>query len=1843
MKRPQDAYTIGHALGVNFWITMPADHNRLVPIGTPGELLVEGPHLGRGYLNDSDKTSTAFVHDPQFVSKLCLSPSRRMYRTGDIVQQNSDGSLVHLGRIDTQIKIRGQRVEPGEIESNIVRLEPAIRIACVDLIRSFDAPNSPLLVAAVDVGDFGRDQDTEEADLSGVRRPTDALCAMIRDLRAKLLLALPRYMIPHFVPMASLPLNASSKLDKKATRAILERLGHDQLGAFERTSDESDSRPLSSMEEKLRSLWVEVLDCSPNINAQDDFIQLGGDSVVAMRLVAAARRVNLGIGVADILQNPRLSDLAQAAESYNSARNTALDPAPFDLWSGYGELEKQDKEAWLSKVAGTCGVAVQDIEDVYPATPLQEALMAVTAQQPGAFVAQNVFRMRGVDLTRFKESWSTLVQHLSFLRTRIVYQSARSGSVQVVVRSELDWYQSTNLQTYLAEDKSRLPTYGTPLHRLALIEESPDKVYFVWTQHHSGYDGYQMALTLNMLAQVYQGGNQSSQQFPPPTRFIKYLQQKDKQEAVTYWKDQLHGAPPTRFPPLPHPSFRPQADAFSQRRMKCSKSQSHVPVAVLLRAAWAMVVAAYTGSTEATSTVALSGRDIPVADIGNIMAPTLTTVPLRTRLDDREQTVSELLDAMRLQNEELKPFLHTGLQHIRAAVPELGFDFDPGHVFMVQPTLDDKDKDPLFEIGLEELPTDKSGFGADALSVECTVEADGAVSVDMRYDSRLLPGSMVDGLLSQFEHNLQQLDVHRDTPIGNLDLFKPNDVQRVEKWNEPVLNATASQSSIHELVQKMIEAQPDAQAVTSWDGDLSYAELGRYSCQLAHHLTTIGVGPEVAVGICMDKSLWAVVSALAILQAGGVVVGLGSQYPLNRIENTIKDAGIRVVLVDKFQSQRLDHVSNAIVVNEAFIEQLPTHHTVPDTGVAPSNAAWIIYTSGSPGMPKGVVLEHQALCTGILAHGKFYGNGLNTRALQFASHTFGVAIEDMFTTLIFGGCTCIPSEDERLDMSALSSAICRMDVNFVNLTSTSASMLDPNHVPNIDTVVLGGEAVRPAVVDRWVKHAKIFNSYGQSECSVESVISCLHDGQDATNIGLPIADCAAWVVDPIDCNKLVPVGAPGELLVQGPLLARGYLNDAALTASTFVHNPDFFRQFSQFSTGHHRVYRTGDLVQQNHDGSLVYIGRLNAQIKVHGQRVEPGEIESHLVQNHAEISHAYVGLVMPAEAPESGDPVLVAALQFRDSFENDAQVDDDAISPSPFRQPNQELTAKLEAIRGALLSNLAPYMVPRYFVPMAGSLPVNASGKLDRRATNKLLETLSLEKLRAFSQTTKQSDRPLSETEETLRAAFAEILGFESNRIGVDDRFFQLGGDSVAAIHVVASCRQRGILISVRDLLQKQSIAALALCVQTSTKVDSAQSTDGIAEESSAVTDIQEWALNYHVARPDVGMTYFALDAAGPLDGDRMLDACRKLIATVEPFHTGFVVEDGKWKRVVPSTSVPKVHSYHIDSSIDEWTEEYMLHDGFNPLEPGKPLASIAICATEEQHRILVRLSHAVWDGMIIGKIWSSLRDLYLTGQTSKVASFSRYMAQVERNRTAEATAYWSNLLSGSKMTSITKTPPQEDGYVFRAGVVGPKVIDLGHNLPDGVTCATLVKASWALVLARYAKSSDVVFADLVSGRAGVDSSVSNAIGCCSTPMPVRVRLDPTSTYSELVRAVQTQQLNSIPHETYGFSSIVKQCTDWPAHTVASTWINHVPKRIASHLDIGGADYTISQPKQEEQQWTFSEARISYLDYDNKLEFNLAYAVDRIPEETAQWLYKEMGLAVERILTSPDNVIGGGL
>ncbi|CBF76036.1 hypothetical protein AN3496.2 [Aspergillus nidulans FGSC A4] len=1407
---PAQAANVGYPTGTRLWVALPTDPNQLCPVGVPGELLIEGPMLSRGYLNDPEKTAGAFITNPAFVKHLeAATPAwkvlfqkseRRFYRSGDLVRQKRDGSLVHMGRRDTQVKIRGQRVEIGEIEYWIMQRLKEVRRVAVLVIERGQGKEQKSLVAAVEFKEDYEDVRHSDDDISPVTKIgestvlpqllplTEPLSKALHQLRNDLLEHLPPYMSPTmYAPVSQLPLNLSGKIDRRAVTQFINELDDVQLQQYLAVSG-SHQEPSTETEFKLQKLWAKTLGVDVSqISADSHFFHIGGDSVAAMRVVAAARDVELVLRVADLFEYPRLPDLARAVESRVVDEADEEDPAPFSVWRESRGSEPSEEPVELDKIAAMCNLSKEQIEDVLPCTALQEGLIALTAQQPTAYIDRRVFALsQEVDLSQYRAAWQIVIHRTSALRTRIV-SGPQTGSLQVVVvPRHIDWNKSSSLDEYLETDRQTGMMMGQPLNRFAFVDQPDGQRFFVWTTHHSTYDGWSRALVLQQVADAY-----ASRDLPPIasfSRFIQYIHSQPQDAAASYWKAQLGGDTSADFPALPIANYRPRPQQRHQHTVNLASSSTKVMLPDLLRGAWALVVHQYVGKTDPVFAIALSGRNAPVRNVPNIAGPTLTTVPVRIFIDP-EQLVNEFLQSVRQQAVDMIPYEHTGLQRIKKMVPELAAAVDLKHLFVVQPASDGESK---FKIpGVTEHLVAVDEFDSYGLNVECMLSGQ-SIEVDVRFDEKMLSSSQVIRLMSQFEAVVHQLHLHGEgsLKIKDIDLLSPEDVNQLRQWNALPL-AQPLDVCLHDLIAEVARSRPGAAAIEAWDGTLTHAQLQSYASTLAGYLIELGVGPEISVPVCMDKSVWAVVCFLAVLQAGGVVVPLGTGHPIPHIASIIEDTGAKLVLVDAQQFERLLELTPSrgltlVPIDTQLLNSLPT--AAPQTSVTPANAAWIVFTSGSTGKAKGVVLTHSNLSTAIKTHGARFGLGTHTRTIQFAAHTFDAVLQDYFTTLASGGTVCVPSEADR--MNDLAGVMRGMNVNFANLTSTVARLLTPDQVPSLKVLILAGEQIQDSVVETWYKHAEVLNVYGPTECSINSTCNGpISDLSNAQSIGFGMGS-RTWIADPTDPNRLCPVGTPGELLIEGPGLARGYLGDPAKTEAAIIQNPSFA---SRFALSDCRVYRTGDLAKQTEDGQILYLGRIDTQIKIRGQRVELGEIEHWIGRHLPHVKHTAVVAISRGEKQMR----LAAVIERENGHKPD---------PVIFTQ-----------LKKTLSSLLPSYMVPSLYIPVT-EIPLTVSGKLDRRAIKQTVESMPTEELEQYFAGESSGTRvpPSTEMEKALQRIWANSLGIEVDAIGADDNFFQLGGDSVVAMHISASSRQDQSVkgLAVGDIFMHPRLADLAVLLE---------------------------------------------------------------------------------------------------------------------------------------------------------------------------------------------------------------------------------------------------------------------------------------------------------------------------------------------------------------------------------------------------------------------------------------------
>ncbi|KAK0701263.1 hypothetical protein B0H67DRAFT_650496 [Lasiosphaeris hirsuta] len=1912
---------VGSPLVATLWVTDQDGHS-LVPIGAVGELLIEGPLLSRGYLHDPERTAAAFITDPAFISRYGFvrpdrQVQRRMYRTGDLVRQSPlDGSITYVGRRDGQVKIRGQRLEVGEIEYWTKRAFHQAQAVAVDLAMPRVRSGEPILAAILELPAQGTHGSQRKAVLDGpLPLPlTDSLRYSLSTLQDALTQALPSYMVPTlYVPVQRMPLTASGKLDRGQLKTLLNSLAEDQLASYALVDEASPTRSLTDMESRLRDLWISVLGTTRNVGPASHFFRLGGDSVTAMRLVAMAgddTKPAIRLGVADIFQNPVLKNMANTVASRlrlvdgkDPAGPAEMDAAPFSLmpisWNTHDNLVR---------LATQCRAAPDAIEDAYPCTPLQEALLALTAQERAAYVGRWVFQMdEGIDADRLRSAWQKVSEVAPILRTRILAGDGSQAGTQVVVRDPVPWRTvSSDLEAYLSQDGEEPMDFGTELTRLAVVITPSSTRFFVWTAHHSIYDGWTTRKLLEAVRDVCSG--RPAPTFVPYTRFIRYLQRANaSSDAKGYWRAQLKGVLSSVFPAMPSPNHQPRPSSTINLRVTTAAAavagaSSTITTATLLRAAWALVLSQETGSRDVLFAAPLSGRTSPVPGILDIAAPTLATVPVRISID-RGGSVADYLGAVQRQAAEMIPFEHVGLQRINQMLADdkaLGI----GHLFVVQPFADrlGQDASSLLPPGLEPVRSSAvSAFHRYPLVVECNTGPgpDESVELEACFDPVAISSEKVRTILERLGHVFVQLRAVASSTghpngdgrlLARIDTLGPQDAARIRAWNKwDRAAAPRSSACVHELVHRQQLVQPGSQAVCAWDGKLTYAELDDLSHRLARHLVSLGVAPEVPVPMILEKSLWAVVAQLAVLRAGGVVVPIGHKHPIQRVQDITRATGAEVVLVSKHWDKRDGLlVSHVLVVDEHLLRGLPsTAEHGPACDASPANAAFIIFTSGSTGVPKGVVLEHGALATSLAAEGDLFA-GPNVRALQFSSYTFDVSIAETFVPLITGGCVCVASEDDRV--SNLAAAMEAMGVNLAYLTPTVAGLLQPQQVPSLETLVLIGEALRSEAAARWMGgRVRVFNAYGPAECSILSTSSRqITDASEAPSIGTAIAGSNLWVVDPSDYHHLVPVGIPGELLIEGPLLARGYLGDDKKTADAFVTDPAWLECFDFGPVQGRRFYRTGDLVQQAPDGSITYLGRRDTQAKLHGQRLEIGEIEHWAGKIlGVQAGAAVVGLLAPDEEASApvAEPVLAIAVEVdmeiwgglgpRPAREQGAQ------TPLSLLPLSEDLRRMFGQLRSSLLETLPSYMVPRLYIPV-GKLPTTDSGKLDRRVIWATIQRSRLSSHCYSLATDRPREAPRTDTERQLQQLWAAVLRIPPQEIGSGDDFFLSGGDSISAMRLVAKAREAGQLpLTVADIFRHPILSDLAAAIPETRSADSilprasyqpfstlglaladpdqfiAQSIEPLLVErcvvtdAAPVTDFQALSVTSALRASRDLLAHVTLDREGPCDLEKWRASCWQLVRQHGILRTAYVFAREQLLQVALQKWQPDIAHFETDDddiTMDEFTNRLVAQDMNRPPCFGRPFVEFAIITSPSRHRILFRLSHAEYDAISMSYFLDDLRAIYAGGATSaEPSNFIHYISALSatpETSKEESVRYWRSLLEGSSMPRIAPRDQRAPSKLIHHATRTTSLPSQFGSRPGGstttTTAATLIRAAWGLTIARYTGMTDVVFGEVVSGRNTGHPVAARAAGCCANIVPVRTVLGGDVPVRHFLDAIQDQYITRLQHETVGFRSILAECFGaevagggggggGSTATFFTTRVNHLDRAPRWTLDIGGATYraSISLPDGAQDPSDIAITSVSHA--PNHIEVAFGYREGAVSAEVADRLLSCLCAAIE--------------
>jgi amino acid adenylation domain-containing protein len=797
-----DCTGIGKGCGGNPWIVDPDDHNKLAPLGAVGELLIEGPIVGEGYLDQPEKTAEVFIKDPDWlVSGHGEHEGRRgkLYKTGDLVKYSAQGTgtLEFVGRKDQQVKLRGQRLELEEVEHHIRKWLPATVHVVAEVLKP-EGSGEPTLVAFLAESTVTSTHETDIVPFS------ESLLASARRVNKELPEEVPRFMVPTtYIPLAKIPKLVSLKTDRKKLREICAQISLKELRELRvslseqgNTTEDSLITPQPSIpeasrnmqfEHKLSNAWRRVLGTDVEITERDTFFSLGGDSLRAMRLVAAARAEGISLTVGDIFGNPDLASMAITARPVNAA--AAIEVPNFSL------VDSQSVDRIRAEAAKYCGIESSVVEDLYPCTPLQEGLMALSAKVTDAYVAQRVVDLPDIErATRLCKAFETVAATSYILRTRIV-QVPGVGLLQVVVGREIGFLPATELDPFLKKDQDNIMGLGTPLVRFAVINDpSKPTAQFVLTIHHALYDGWSMPLIVERVNKIYH-----SQTISEPVgfkSFIQFLSQQDRESSNTFWSAHLKGADNTQFPRLPSKEYQTQADSLLEHYVTIPKQSSFstTTVATAIRGAWALISSRYTAYNDVVFGETLTGRNAPVVGVELIEGPMITTIPVRTKIRV-DQSVLGYLQGIQDLSVQRIPYEHAGLQNIRRLSSDAREACELRTGLVLHPKSDDADMagltvgpaDGFVMANDAEAAREALKFNTYALMLVFTLDDSGFL-IMASFDSNCISSVHMESVLKQFDNVMQQLCNGERQRVGEITYLNLNDAEIISKQcegNEP--------------------------------------------------------------------------------------------------------------------------------------------------------------------------------------------------------------------------------------------------------------------------------------------------------------------------------------------------------------------------------------------------------------------------------------------------------------------------------------------------------------------------------------------------------------------------------------------------------------------------------------------------------------------------------------------------------------------------------------------------------------------------------------------------------------------------------------------------------------------------------------------------------------------------------------------------------------------------------------------------------------------------------------------------------------------------------------------------
>jgi len=1744
-------------------------------IGEPGEIVIRTPFRSLGYVNEGEGAG-CFRPNP-----FTGAAEDLVYHTGDLGRYGLDGRIEILGRLDDQVKIRGVRVEPGEIAAGLTQ-HPAVKAAVV-VARPGEGGHLSLLAYVV-APSLGRDGTAE--------------------MRSYLRKRLPAALVPSaFVFLEALPLTYNGKVD----RAALPPPGPAEVG----TEEGAYVRPRTPLQTLLAGIWAEALGLE-RVGLDDNFFGLGGDSILSVRVVARAKQAGLSLAPRHIFEHQTVAELAAVLESATgegtvtdlgwsaaAGRSTAGPPTPAQDWLGGG-------------------LQADGIEDIYPLSPMQAGMFFQTLYAPdsGVYVEQLSLVLRGeLDSEVFAAAWRKVMARHAPLRTRVIWEDL-AEPLQIVHREvegsfqRWDWRgldpseQSRRLSEHLERDRRQgFDLKQAPLLRFLLIRLGADTHRFVWSHHHLILDGWCNALLVKEVLSFYEAirdGREAVLSEPPPFRdYVAWLRGQDLSRAEAFWRADLAGlASPTALG-VAQPDLADLPERYAEHECRLGGDLTgslrslartcRVTFNTVLQGAWALLLTRYSGDDEVMFGVTVSGRpaDLPGAD--SMIGCFINTLPLKVRVE---------------------PGARVGewLRQVQARQATIG-QYDYSSLVDIQGWSEIPRGQPLFETILVfqgHLAGQVQGGPGDGLAVEdvhfveqanypLIVNAEPGPELVLRllYDCRRLDQGAITRLLGHLRTLLSGLVTAPDGRLVDLPLLTAEERTTIlGSWGdagpaepgvaEPEMAGSAAVSEVarpggarpasrrpglclHHLLEDQARRTPGAIAAMSDAGRLTYAELDARANQLAHHLRELGVGPDVPVGVLVERSLELVVGLLGILKAGGAYLPLDPDLPAARVHQLLEDARAPICLCQATLSAKVlpgaaggggavtGGGAVACVSLDGDWPAIANRPRIPpEVKLRPGNLISVFYTSGSTGLPKGVCNTHGGWLNRLLWMQRETPLRPGDVTLQKTTLSFDDSAVEFFWPLMAGAGVAFLAPGDHKDPRAILEASARFQVtNLHFVPSMLARVLDaltPRDrvwLGRLRYVISSGEALRSELVRRFadIVGCPLHNQWGATEVSIDSTRhTCVpEDGREGAvvPVGRPFSGNQAYILD--RHLRPVPLGVAGEVFLAGVGLARGYLGDPAKTAEVFLPNP--------FRAGE-RMYRTGDRGYWREDGVIMFLGRRDDQVKVRGNRVELAEIEATLAEHPAVKDCGVV-----ARKGDDGYR-LIAYYVVNTPSEMSLAAPVEGAAGAPVEAP-VEPPVSPETLRDFLGRRLPDFMVPGRFVRLE-SLPVTASGKLDR----KLLPDPGDDRpdlLEGYV-------APATPVEAAIAAIWQDVLGLSP--VGVHDRFFDLGGHSLDATRVMSRLsRELEVNLPLRALFETPTVAELAERVLEAQATDSAGKLAPIPRlaprPAYEMSHAQKrfWFQYQFDPKNALGFVFTPV-IEGPLDREAFMAAYKAIVARHGVFRTVFSEKDGRPLQIVREDLEVACHFDDLsDLSEEGQTDELarrVAEEAQTPFDLARESSfRVTLFKLGRLRHVLMISVHAIaFDGWSTEVLMRDLTAFYrayraglgepdLTPPLQYVDYADWHNRRLASGEMDPQRDYWRSRLAGASpppdLPSDVAGPPPSPGLMVprviqvEAGLTG-KLRELATA--QGTTLYMALLAGLDMWLARVTGQTDVVVCSPLSGRNHPD--LEEVLGLVVNPVALRTDLSGNPTGLEVLARVRQTALGAHGSQDYPFDLVVQ-------------------------------------------------------------------------------------------------------